>query len=102
MVQTRRTLMSAELARDLRREKGDVFSVKIGNRRLNEGDTIAITGLRGEFVFHAARIVDGECVWLQVFGGQADRQAWRHVTPDRLQRKIRVPKIKPKGGAACQ
>jgi len=85
--------MTSDAARAQRAAKGDVFELRLGRRRLAAGDVITVRGLRGEFRFCAARVVDGRCEWVQLFGGTADRQSWRYVTPERIGTKRRSPKI---------
>ena len=72
--------------REQRIARGDVFEIKIpGHHTLREGALCTFKGFgKQEFTFFAARVVDGECVWLQVVGGKRDRRAWHHFTPDKL------------------
>ena len=74
----------------LRAERGDVSSVKVGARSLTRGDVVTIVNERGTFTFYTARVVDGECRWVTVFGGPVNRQCWRHFDPARIKSKKRV------------
>ncbi len=70
--------------------RGDVPAVTVGRRSLVSGSIITIKGVRGEFEFRSARVVDGECQWLQVVGGTPSHRAWRYFTPDRLKTVKRI------------
>jgi hypothetical protein len=78
----------------IRAQRGDVSEVTIGRRKLVDGVVCTFTGVRGEFTFHSARVVDGVCQWLTVCGGTRNHRAWRHFTPGRLKsvkRKLAEP-----------
>jgi hypothetical protein len=77
---------------EARASRGEVASVKIGNRTFRQGDTITITRERGVFTFKFARVVDGVCQDITVFGGVRGRQKFRAFTPDRIKAKKRTPK----------
>ncbi len=70
--------------------RGDVPAVTVGRRTLVAGTIITVKGERGEFEFRSARVVDGECQWLQVVGGTASHRAWRYFTPDRIKAVKRI------------
>jgi hypothetical protein len=88
-------MTTADEVRAQRIAKGDVFSITINHRHLEVGDVLKIRGVRGEYEFRAARVVDGEVLWIQTVGGPTGKKprcAWRYFTPDRIERKLRKPK----------
>lgn len=71
---------------------GIVQSLRVGNRHLTVGDVLTFQGFgEAEFEFRSARLKDGECLWLTVFGGRANRSMWRHFSPQRITSKKRKP-----------
>jgi hypothetical protein len=77
---------------EARASRGEVTTIKIGNRTFSQGDTITITRERGVFTFRFARVVNGVCQDITVFGGVRGRQKFRAFTPDRIKAKKRVVK----------
>jgi hypothetical protein len=76
--------------------KGDVFEVKVGNRRFKKGDVLTITGESGEFEFLAARVTNGVVEWVQVAGkptgkkGGVKNGSVRFFKPERIKSKKRT------------
>ncbi|HZT65035.1 MAG TPA: hypothetical protein VFA11_04530 [Acidimicrobiales bacterium] len=59
--------------------------VLVGETVLHAGQAVAVTGLRGQFVFQAV-VVNRRtgARWANVFGGPKGRERVRSVPPDRL------------------
>lgn len=66
-----------------RAERGDVDAY----RNLKKGDVVKIRGERGVFTFVEARVVEGECQWVGVYGGTSSHRAMRFFTLDRVIKK---------------
>jgi hypothetical protein len=73
---------------------GDVTDLRIGNRRIKYGTILRFTGVRGEFEFRKAHVIDGVCESLQVVGGTDSRNGFRYFAPDKIAKVVRVPKTK--------
>lgn len=74
--------------------RGDVFEIKIGNRKFKVGDELAITGQGGRthFKFRAARVVDGVVKWVEVQGGKKRPNEIRFFAPEKIAKKVRTPR----------
>lgn len=74
-----------------RAARGEVFEVTIGRRKFKRGDELTIKGQGTTtiFKFICARVIDGQCEWIQVVGGKKNNNV-RHFTPDKVASKKRV------------
>ncbi len=89
---TRKEMNRQREIEEARNARGEVTTIKIGNRTFTQGDEITITRERGTFIFKFARIVNDSCQDITVFGGPSGRKRFRAFTPDRINVKKRSKK----------
>ena len=89
---TKRQMEDRQREVDAKREaRGEVRTIKLGRRTFSEGDRITFTGVRGEFTFRFAQVVNDECVSITAFGGKGGMTGqFRSFHPDRIKAKKRA------------